>query len=164
MRLSFISYNRCAYVFYVYFLLFPYGLWSVGDFFNQNFLFLMGLSRSHFFIGFRKSLWIRVRNTILGPRVLPYFSLLHCGGLFLNPFQANGLWAQGGNILQLDHIFKLLHSLLTPLALRSNQDELPWHAKICWSHPVSNSHTLFLLRKLLAKAHPLFFSLGSNNR
>jgi hypothetical protein len=65
---------------------------------------------------------IRVRNTILGPRVLPYFSLLHCGGLFLNPFQANGLWAQGGNILQLDHIFKLLHSLLTPLALRSNPE------------------------------------------
>jgi hypothetical protein len=72
--------------------------------------------------------------------------------------------SEGGNILQLDHIFKLLHSLLTPLALQSNQDELPWHAKIWWSHPVSNSHTFFLLRKLLAKAHPLFFSLGSNNR
>jgi hypothetical protein len=123
----------------------------------------MGLSWSHFFIKFRKILWVRVRNTILGPRVLPYFSLLHCGGLFLNPCWANGLWVQGGNILQLDHIFKLLHSFLTPLALQINLDKLPWHAEIWWSHPVSNSHTFFLLRKLLAREHTLFLSLGSNN-
>jgi hypothetical protein len=121
-----LSHNRWACLYCIYVLFFPFRIWSIGDIFDQHFLMFMGPSWFHCFIGLRRCLRIRVYNTIQGPTALPYFTLLGCRCLFLNPCQANLLCVQGDNILWLNHILGLWNYFLAPLALLSNPHVLAW--------------------------------------